>query len=255
MHSAQFQLHAQIEERHWWFVARRRILRELVAAVAPPEPSCHQTVVDIGCGTGANIAAFSSDYRCFGVDASAEAIELARSRFPEVNFHCGEAPGDITDWLGEVNVVLLTDVLEHVEDDRGMLEGIVEACSPATKLVITVPADMRLWSPHDTAFGHYRRYDMSSLASIWQGMPVQVRLLSHFNHRLYPAVRLARTISRLRGRSAGAADTDFRLPNPPTNRLLETIFAGESNHLSAAIDSDNCPYHRGVSLVAILQRR
>jgi SAM-dependent methyltransferase len=255
MNSAQFQLHAQIEERHWWFVARRQILRDIVQKIAPPSGRCDQIVVDIGCGTGANLAALVGDYRCVGVDTSAEAIELARSRFPGITFLCGEAPTEVKPWLVRAEIVLLTDVMEHVFDDRGLLEPIVEACRPGAKIVITVPADMKLWSPHDTTFGHFRRYDPHLLVRAWAGLPVRLRLLSHFNHRLYPAVRLARDVSRLKGRSSGQANTDFRLPTRPINRLLEKIFAGESKKLQAAIDSDHTAYHRGVSLIAILERQ
>jgi SAM-dependent methyltransferase len=255
MDSAQFQLHAQIEERHWWFVARRQILRDVVRTIAPPSGRRDQIVVDIGCGTGANLAALAADYRCVGVDTSAEAIELAKSRFSGITFLCGKAPDEVRPWLARADVVLLTDVIEHVFDDRGLLEPIVDVCSPGAKLVITVPADMRLWSPHDTAFGHFRRYDAESLARVWAGLPVQQRLLTHFNHRLYPAVKLARTINRVRGRCAGAANTDFRLPLGPVNRFLERIFAGESTRLMTAIDSEEAAYSRGVSLMAILERQ
>src|SRR4051812_41173877 len=155
MQSAQFQLHAQIEDRHWWFVARRQILRELARSVAPPLADGTTVVVDIGCGTGANLAAFADEYRCVGIDTSAEAIELAQRRFPEATFICGYAPLDVDRWLSAASVVLLTDVLEHVADDRGLLESIVEASSPGAQVLITVPADMRLWSPHDEAFGHF----------------------------------------------------------------------------------------------------
>src|SRR5256885_16595250 len=99
MQSAQFQLHAQIEERHWWFAARRRILGELVRYAAPPAANRQSFLVDIGCGTGANLAAFTGDYRCIGVDTSAEAIQLASSRFPEATFICGFAPHDVERWL------------------------------------------------------------------------------------------------------------------------------------------------------------
>ncbi|HEY2251089.1 MAG TPA: class I SAM-dependent methyltransferase, partial [Planctomycetaceae bacterium] len=84
MQSAQFQLHAEIEERHWWFVARRRILRAIVEQLVPP--SSEATVIDVGCGTGANLASLAADYRCIGVDTSSEAIRLARKRFPAVRF-------------------------------------------------------------------------------------------------------------------------------------------------------------------------
>jgi SAM-dependent methyltransferase len=255
MDSAQFQLHAQIEERHWWFVARRQILRDLVRTIAPPSGRRDQIVVDIGCGTGANLAALASDYRCVGVDTSAEAIELAKSRFSGITLLCGKAPDEVRPWLARADVVLLTDVLEHVFDDRGLLEPIIDVCSPGAKLVITVPADMRLWSPHDTAFGHFRRYDRDSLAKVWAGLPVRQRLLTHFNQRLYPAVRFARTINRVRGRSSGAANTDFRLPLAPINRFLEQIFTGESKRLIKAIDSNGAAYAYGVSLIAILERQ
>src|SRR5688500_17085095 len=87
MQSAQFKLHARIEERHWWFVGRRRILRAVVGEVLPPATG--GVVVDVGCGTGANLAGFADDYDCVGIDTSEEAISLACQRFPKVRFICG----------------------------------------------------------------------------------------------------------------------------------------------------------------------
>src|SRR5262245_19473783 len=255
MQSEQFQLHAQIEERHWWFVARRRILHEIVRAISPPTPSRDSVIIDVGCGTGANLDAFRCDYRCVGVDTSAEGIALAQRRFPETTFICGQSPHDVMRWMGSASVVLLTDVLEHVADDRRLLNDIVDACPPEAHLLITVPADMRLWSPHDQAFGHYRRYDMSGLAELWRDMPVKVRLLSYFNSRLYPIVRAVRSVSRRRRRAAGAANTDFKQPAGLANRILESVFAGERTRLIRAVDHEGTGYARGVSLIAILQRQ
>src|SRR2546426_691300 len=93
MHSAQFRLHAQIEQDHWWFTARREILRRIVGEVLPPAPGA--LIVDVGCGTGANIAALADDYDCVGIDTSAEGIALARRRFPRVEFLVGQAPDDL----------------------------------------------------------------------------------------------------------------------------------------------------------------
>ncbi|HTQ38335.1 MAG TPA: class I SAM-dependent methyltransferase [Pirellulales bacterium] len=276
MQSEQFQLHAQIEQRHWWFVARRRILRDVIRKIAPPGSSplddrwrlhrrltmgeavkaieSRPMVVDIGCGTGANLAALADEYRCLGVDTSAEAVELARQRFLGVTFVCGFAPQDVKHRLNRAAVVMLTDVLEHVADDRDLLASIVDACPPGAQILITVPADMRLWSPHDEAFGHYRRYDAQSLAAVWTGLPVNPRLLSHFNSRLYPLIRGIRAMNRWRGRTSGAANTDFTLPAPPINSALEACFAGERRRLIGAIDGASAGYRRGVSLIAILQR-
>jgi hypothetical protein len=149
---------------------------------------------------------------------------------------------------------MMTDVLEHVPDDRALLASIIQACPEHTQIVLTVPADMRLWSPHDVAFGHYRRYDADSLAAVWDGLPVRTRLVSHFNTRLYPAVRAVRWINRRRGKTSGTANTDFKLPLAPINSALEKCFAGEGRHLIRAIDHRGNIYRRGVSLIAVLER-
>ncbi|HZZ27809.1 MAG TPA: class I SAM-dependent methyltransferase [Pirellulales bacterium] len=260
MQSEQFQLHAQIEQRHWWFVARRQILRELVRTIAPnskaatAELADRKVVVDIGCGTGANLAALAEEYQCVGIDTSAEAISLARRRFPDIFFVCGFAPQDVAGFLRKAAVVMLTDVLEHVADDRKLLASIVAACPAGAQILITVPADMRLWSPHDVAFGHYRRYDDHSLAAVWAGLPVKPRLVSYFNRRLYPLVRAVRAVNHWRGRSSGEANTDFALPAAPINSMLEKYFAGEARRLLRSIDRPSAGYRRGVSLIAILER-
>src|SRR5687768_9022062 len=95
MQSAQFDLHAQIELTHWWFIARRRIVRSLVERVVPP--SQDSVIVDVGCGTGGNLADLAADYPCVGIDTSAQAIDLARQRFPSAQWLCGYAPGDLVD--------------------------------------------------------------------------------------------------------------------------------------------------------------
>ncbi len=253
MQSAQFQLHAQIEEQHWWFVARRRILRRLVHELLPP--SHESLVIDIGCGTGANIAALADDYRTLGIDTSAEAIELARQRFPAVQFVHGFAPADLGDSIGEAKLVLMMDVLEHVADDFALFSSIAAAMSPGALLMVTVPANQKLWNRHDESFGHYRRYDRQRLEQVWEGLPLAPRLVSHFNARLYPLIKTVRAVNRLRGQTAGAAGTDFALPARPVNWLLENVFAGEGRLLADSIHAHRPAYRNGVSLLAVLERK
>lgn len=252
MQSAQFQLHAEIEERHWWFVARRKIVRKLVEAVLPPK--ANRTVIDVGCGTGANIAALADGYRTIGIDTSAEAIELAKRRFPQVEFHCGFAPDDLGDKFAEADLVMLNDVMEHVPDDFQLLSSLLAAAKAGTYFLITVPADMALWSPHDVAFGHYRRYDLVRLQETWVGLPVATLLASPFNSRLYPLVRFLRRRNRNRGESSGAAGTDFQVPNCVANFVLRRVFAGEARTLTRSLQTNSKPYGQGVSLIALLRR-
>jgi SAM-dependent methyltransferase len=253
MQSAQFEITAALETRHWWFTARRSILRAVAAEVVPP--SRDTRVVDLGCGAGANAAALDEIYTCCGVDCSSEAIALARRRFPRTQFFCGRAPEDTEALIAGADLVLLADVLEHVEDDRELVARVVERLRPGACLVITVPADKSLWSRHDQSHGHYRRYDQAEFAGLWRGLPVRVEVLSYFNARLFPLVKAARTLGRWRGRSLGPADTDLALPPAPLNWLLKRVLAGEQSRLLSVLRGRRAiGYRRGVSLIALLRR-
>jgi len=249
----QFELHAEIEERHWWFTARREIVRRLIAALVPAGEG--KQVVDIGCGTGANIGSLAKGYRTTGIDVSVRAIELARQRFPETEFVCGVAPEDVRRQMERASFVTIMDVLEHVADDFELLSKLLNASRPGTYFLITVPADQRLWSSHDEHLGHYRRYDLNRLEGTWSGLPVVCWMLSYFNARLYPLIRAMRMLTSRAKTTAGSAGTDLRLPNAPVNKMLHSIFAGEAETLCHVLDSeDGSAYKRGVSLIAILQR-
>lgn len=253
MQSDQFQLHAEIEERHWWFVARRRIMRRLVRSIVPPSPEA--TIVDVGCGTGANIAALSDEYHCVGIDTSAEAIHRARARFSGVRFLVGQAPDALGEVARRVKLFLLMDVLEHCADDAATFSDLLAAAAPGAHFLITVPADPALWSQHDESFGHYRRYQRARFERVWTGLPVATRLISYFNSRMYPLVRMVRTWNRVRGRASGRAGTDFWLPPAPLNRLLEATFAAEGRVLDKVLRGRrNRGYRAGASLLALLRR-
>lgn len=248
-----FRLHAEMEERHWWFVGRRRIMQRLVRAILPPGRGA--TVVDVGCGTGSNLAALSGEYRCIGIDPSPEAIALARSRFPGAHFICGFAPEDLADGARQAQLFLLMDVLEHVADDFALLSRLLAASRPGAHFLITVPADPALWSEHDVSYGHYRRYDIERLLMLWQDLPVDLLLLSHFNARIYPVIRAVRELSRRRGWAGGDAGTDLRLPPPAINRALERLFAGEAGVLLEQLRGlRRRGYRVGLSLLAVLRR-
>jgi SAM-dependent methyltransferase len=253
MQTAQFQLHAEIEERHWWFVARRQILSDVIHAVLPP--SRETTIVDVGCGTGANLATLAGEYDCVGIDTSADAIRLAQRRFPDVQFIHGFAPRDLGRIVDRARLVLLSDVLEHVADDFALFSELLAAVRPGTYMLVTVPAELALWSEHDESFGHYRRYDTQRLEAVWQDLPVRPVFVSYFNARLYPIVKAIRRWNRLRGHSGGQAGTDFRLPSRWVNTALTRTFAGERHRLTRLAQRETVkPYSRGVSLMALIER-
>jgi SAM-dependent methyltransferase len=253
MDEEQFAAHAAHEDRHWWFTARRAILRDVVDKLLDRDRDA--LVMDVGCGTGSTVAELSRTYRVLGVEPSAAAVRRARAKYPGCEFVHGTAPAVVGPRIAEVRLVTLTDVLEHVRDDRRLLADVVHACRPGTWFVLTVPADMSLWSEHDVALGHYRRYDASGLASLWRDMPVSCELLAPLNRRLEPVVRLVRGLRRWWGGGRGAAGTDLSLPAPPLNRLLHRVFAAEADGILRSL-AERRPVSagRGVSLLAILRR-
>jgi SAM-dependent methyltransferase len=228
-------------------------MRDVLAQVLPPDPAT--IVVDVGCGPGANIAALADRYSCIGIDTAPEAIAHAQERFHDVRYVCGQAPQDLGEVANQVSAFMLMDVLEHVPDDREMLARMVDVLRPGGYVFITVPADMRLWSEQDERLGHYRRYDPALLRGIWAGMPVSEVMLSHFNSRLYPVVRMVRLGSRLTGRAWGRDGSDMRIPKGPGNRLLGGVLAGESRRLVELTRGERpAGYSTGVSLIALLRK-
>ncbi|MBT8395718.1 MAG: class I SAM-dependent methyltransferase [Gemmatimonadetes bacterium] len=247
-----FDLNAKLENAHWWYRARARVIRELALTLMPPFPS----VVEVGCGTGGVLAALPDDWERIGVDPAEKAIGLGRSLYPDLDLRVGLAPEAVKEDLERADLVLICDVLEHVEDDGGLFSQIVRCLKPGGHLLLTVPANPKLWTDHDVTHGHFRRYTRGSLAALLGQSPLlQVRLFSPFNRYLYPIVRVVRSVSRIRGKTLGAGDSDLFLPPRPVNRTLEAIFFAEHKGLLAALDRPHRkPRMGGVSWIACAQK-
>jgi SAM-dependent methyltransferase len=221
-----------VEDRHWWFTARRSIILHLVSQLAPAGAS----VLDIGCGTGFTLEALAQRYDAWGLEPDA----AVRARTREAVRHrvlAGDT-GNLSALAGRTfDVVLLLDVLEHVENDRAELSAAMAALAPGGKLVITVPADPSLWSDHDIRNGHYRRHTEASLRALLAGAGLAPTLLTHMNSRLYPLARMHR-------RRASSSSAGLRMPPAPINALFRRLFAGERHHLARG-------YTHGLSLVTV----
>jgi SAM-dependent methyltransferase len=228
MRTSELQKMRDLEDTYWWFVGRRRLVRGLIDRFAPDgEP---RVILDAGCGTGGTLMHLEGAGELWGCDLSTEALRLCRDRG-----FCNLAEGTVEtlDFPDErFDVVVSCDVIEHVENDRGALEEMVRVLRPGGILVLTVPAHRWLWSGHDEALDHRRRYEPEPLREMLQGAGLRIELFSQAVAITMPAVLVSvalRRLARLLGRHDGEAPQTalFALPGP-LNRLLIRLLGAEA---------------------------
>jgi SAM-dependent methyltransferase len=229
-----------VEDEHWWFRGRRRILREVVSSLSLPKPA---RVLDAGCGTGRNLEELKPLGNVTGLELSSANAELARARGigEIVEGSVDAAPfSDST-----FDLITCLDVLEHVEDDRGALRELRRLLRPGGSVVVTVPAYPRLWGPHDVINEHRRRYTKAALLAAAEDAgltPVQV---THFNAVLLPIA----VAYRLLRRDHAARREESELERTPSwlNPVLERPFRAEARAIGRGWA---LPF--GLSILAVL---
>ena len=232
---------AELDSDHWWFVARRDILERLIERVVQPPKNAR--ILEIGCGTGHNLSMLSKFGRVEATEMDATARSLASKRLGRAVTDA--ALPDLSDWpTDHFHLVALLDVLEHVPDDRSALAAIYERLKPGGKLLVTVPANKWMWSAHDVAHHHHRRYAKDELRRVARECGFEVDLLSPFNSLLFPLIAGVRAAGKLTGRETA----DDAMPPRPVNAVLKAVFGLESGLIGRV------PLPFGVSLVAILRR-
>jgi SAM-dependent methyltransferase len=231
---------AALDQTHWWYVARRRILADLIARKVKPPKAAH--ILEIGCGTGHNFPVLSAfgHVDALEVDAPARAIASAR-----LGRDVGSAPlpelTGIPD--GRYDLIALLDVLEHIEGDKAALASIRAKLKPGGRILVTVPANEWMWSAHDTVHHHYRRYNPGTLRAVAAEAGLKVDLLTHFNSLLFPLAAAVRIAGKLTGRE----EADDAQPPAPLNALFTAVF-GLERHLVGRV-----PLPFGISLAAVLR--
>jgi SAM-dependent methyltransferase len=223
-----------LEDAHWWFRGRRAVLWAMLRRAGLPD---HPRVLDAGCGTGRNLAEFGRLGTARGVDPSPAAIEFCRRR------GLGEVEAAGIEALpfadGAFDLILATDVLEHVERDEAAASELRRVAAPGALLLVTVPAYRWLWSQHDDSHHHLRRYTAGALRTRLTAAGWRPVLLTYFNTLLLPAIALVRLLARRRSSSR----TDYQLTGGVLNRLLEQPMRAE-----AALIQRGARFPAGVSI-------
>ncbi len=209
---------AALENHHWWFVARRSILNKILAGL--PLPADAQ-ILEAGCGTGGNLAMLARYGQVHGMEANAEAINLAMAK-GVAEVRAGYLPNDIPFPEKSFDLIALFDVLEHLEEDAAALRALRARLKPGGWLLVTVPAYPFLWGRHDELHHHKRRYMARGLRALTESAGYRVRYLSYFNTWLLPLIAVARL-----ARGSAKDGSAVPMPNKFLNALLTKIFASE----------------------------
>jgi SAM-dependent methyltransferase len=231
----------QVEDEHWWFVGRRAIVADAILRLELAGPR----ILDAGCGTGGNLEMLAGFGEVTGLELEPAAAAAARARGPW-HVERGGLPADYPAWRRRFDLVVMTDVLEHIDDDAAALASVAALLRPGGHVLLTVPAFELLWSAHDTAHHHRRRYTARRLRETIAGAGLVPARVSYFNFALFPAVAAVRLAGRALGRVRGNAG--LRLPAPPLNAVLALLFAAERHVLRVAA------FPFGVSILAVARR-
>lgn len=239
---------AAVEERHWWFVGRRRIvdgfLRRLGLRLGG-------TILEVGCGTGGNLQLLAK----YGVVSAVECYEpaaacaLAKS-CGKVDIRTGFFPDDVDFDGRRFDLICLFDVLEHIEDDVAALSALVPALAGGGKIVLTVPAYPSLYGPHDSLLHHHRRYTRKALLCAVDRAGLRVVDYTHFNSFLLPIAWMVRLKDRLFHRfSNSPRSTGADLPSAAVNGLLTSLLRMEAKCL------EHMRFPAGLSILCVLESR
>jgi SAM-dependent methyltransferase len=231
-----------VDEHHWWYRGRRAIVDAELSRLPLRSPA---RILDAGCGSGRMLQELERYGQVSGIELDPGAAELARSR----------GHGEVT--VGSLeqlpfqddsfDLITCLDVIEHTPDDRVTLTELRRVCAPGGWLLLTVPAYQALWSQHDEANHHFRRYGRGALRRAAGEAGWTLSGLTSFNTILLAPAAVVRLARRRR-----PADDGYRpeLAGGPAwlNAILERPLQAEARWIARG---RTLP--AGLSLMAVLQ--
>ncbi len=207
METAEIEKLAALEDSHWWYQERRFVLDKLLKQLGPPGRA-----LDIGAACGGNTRILSQNgWAATALDYSAAGPEICRRR--GVTAIRGDATR-LPFSSSSLDLVVAYDVLEHIDEDAAVVQEVRRVLRPGGHFLIAVPADPALWSAHDDAVYHRRRYTPESLNHVISANRFEISRMWNWNVLMKPALKARR--NRMDG-------SDLNLVPPTLNAMLTRI--------------------------------
>lgn len=253
MESAFYEDYYRHENSHWWFRWRYDLITKLVSSLKQHKADDSFRILDAGCGTGQMTKHLAAIGDAFGLDSAYEAVSFAQSRGVDRLVRGSITAPPFAD--GSFDCVLALDVIEHVDDDMGILTSLFQVIKPGGHLIITVPAFDALWSEHDEINHHKRRYRAPQLKMLIQEAGFEIERVSYCNTVFYLPVLVTRkaknawrAISRRRSDENRPLQSDLGDYPAPINHALYSLMRAETR----IMDRVDMPF--GVSILAVAKR-
>jgi SAM-dependent methyltransferase len=245
-----FDVTAQIEARSFWCRARNRLLRNIFERFT--DRTRPLDVLEIGCGTGFVLKALSavSNLRLTGSEIYLQGLHYARETVPDVTFIQLDATK--MPFRSEFDVIGAFDVLEHIADDRGVIDQVKLALRPGGMFVITVPQYQWMWSRLDEVVEHKRRYTRADLLGKLQDAGFTIRYITSFVTLLFPVMVMSRLLSKSASRpddARGEFAAKVTIP-APLNWAFDKVMRVEEALLRTGV---RLPFGGSLLIVGIRQ--
>lgn len=213
----------RIEQSHWWYTGRRKILANFVEEICRRVTDRRPRILDVGCGTGANLLMLSDYGDAEGVDISKDALAFCRERgLDKVKLGAGEElPYDD----GTFDLVTAFDVVEHMDDDLAGLREMRRVLRPGGRVLLFVPTFMFLWGVQDDVSNHRRRYRLPELRGVLEKAGFEIERTTYANITFFLPILFVRKLMRVMGIKA---ETENNINVSALNGVLGSMLGAES---------------------------
>jgi len=234
----------EVEQSHWWYIGRRRIIASFVEQICREIKDRRPRILDVGCGTGANLLLLSKYGDAEGVDISEDALMFCRERgLEQVKLGAGE---ELPYENGTFDLVTAFDVVEHMDDELVGLREMRRVLRPGGRVLLFVPTFMFLWGLQDEVSNHRRRYRLPELQRRLDEAGFEIERTTYANITFFVPIYLVRKLMRLTGIRT-ATENSINVP------LLNGVFGRLLGSESTVLRHMNLPF--GVSGLAVAKAK